>query len=236
MKERIREYFSVLQPGWIRNHAPGYASEVVPPILLSVLLVYPLWCDGVREGAAEWFAAYYAIAAPLLFAMLATPLHPVTLPKLLYLCPLGRAQRARLLRERYLCKLAVPAVLCASVMAVSVAAGVLSVLTALLTFLQTSLQAVCLGSMTWQDMTLWSKKNGRGAHYRNFWHPFSLFCGLMHLFLFCLGCEAALAVAALPLLPVAVLRVRDAARAMEQAQEYEEAYAVGQGEGSGERL
>lgn len=58
---------------------------------LYFITVFPVF-TGFYEKAEE-AVTYYLVMMPILFCMFASPMHPMAMPKIMYLCPLDRHKR-----------------------------------------------------------------------------------------------------------------------------------------------
>ena len=228
---RIGGYFSVFRPRWLHENYPNYFLSYFV-LLWSFLVLWPMMAKIWNEGW-EACVGYYLTAVPILLAIYVTPLHPIALPKLLYLCPMSREERKRELWKAYLFKIAVPAVLSICMMTVLVVLDITSPLFALLTVLATLLQAVCFGSMTTQKLREWTKKNGIIMNSMSGWELVGRIVASLCSYVYMLLCIAEAreevwagiiaALVLLPEIPVAVGAVKRAVRVVEQAMQYEDA-------------
>ena len=230
---RIGGYFSVLRPRWIHENYPGYyMGQFV--LLWSFLVLWPM-IDEIWNKGWEACVGYYLTAVPILLAIFVTPLHPIALPKLLYLCPMSREERKRELWKDYLFKIAVPTVLGICMMSVLVVLDIASLLFALLTVLAALLQAACSGSMTTQKLREWTTKNGNimnSMSVREFvGRIVAILCSWIYMLLCMMetrekvwgGNSIIAAFVLLPEIPVAVGAAKRAVRVVEQAMQYEDA-------------
>lgn len=101
MRQVMQDYFTAYRAGRWKAVGNGW-----------FLLVY---CLTVMPGMMQLFGRgimqiidFYVTAVVILFALYAAPLHPVTLPKIMYLCPMSAAARRTYIAKTYLFKVLFP--------------------------------------------------------------------------------------------------------------------------------
>ncbi len=106
MKRVIRDYFSAFRIHNIKErYGGGNFANWFP-------LVYPLVIMPILAGersAAEpvTYIQHYGVTLIFLYSLFAAPLHPVVLPKLLYLCPMDASERRVYVRQAYVLKIGI---------------------------------------------------------------------------------------------------------------------------------
>ena len=101
MRQVIRDYFMVYRAG--RWKIVG-SNWFLPVYCLTVMpMTMQLFGRGIMQ-----IIDFYVTAVVILFALYAAPLHPVTLPKLMYLCPMSAAARRTYIAKMYLFKVLFP--------------------------------------------------------------------------------------------------------------------------------
>lgn len=100
----------------VRNYLAGFRRESVRKSYgngelfeFVYFCVLPILLDGNRKKENILF--YILIILPVLFCRFAEPMHPMALPKIMYLCPLSEEERRSFVRASGLLHLAVPVML-----------------------------------------------------------------------------------------------------------------------------
>lgn len=75
-------------------------------IYINMLSLFPL-CFGRVFDATRDFISYYLIVLPLLFNLLNIDLYPLTLPKMMFLCPMSGKERVQYIRNCYCMKVVI---------------------------------------------------------------------------------------------------------------------------------
>lgn len=73
------------------------------------MTILPLVCGMYEEGTSA--LAYIMGCGPIFFSMFAAPLHPSVLPKMMYLCPMGRENRKKYIRASAVTRVGIPVLL-----------------------------------------------------------------------------------------------------------------------------
>lgn len=101
LKEIVGDYFR-------RFHIENMKELLKTNTVVLVSVVYPLIVWLVMAGdAGEDRAVFLLIYLPILYILLSFYAHPVTMPKMLYLCPMGADRRRRYIRYSYYFKVGV---------------------------------------------------------------------------------------------------------------------------------
>lgn len=101
MKLVIRDYFTAF---WAGREKSDFNSNF---LFLYVLCIWPLPLNLFGRGT-ERIVEFYVTAFVILYVLFAAPYHPVTLPKILYLCPLDDCQKRTYIVKSYLFKVLFP--------------------------------------------------------------------------------------------------------------------------------
>lgn len=104
MKMIIRDYFSAFR---IRNIVERYGGNNFAnwfPFLYP-LIIMPILVGEKMSAEPMMYVQHYGVALLFLYGMFAAPLHPVALPKLLYLCPMDASERRNYIRQSYVLKI-----------------------------------------------------------------------------------------------------------------------------------
>lgn len=101
MRQVIRDYFTAYWAGRWKAVGNGWF------LLVYCLTVMPCMMQLFGRGMMR-IIDFYVTAAVILYALYAAPIHPVTLPKLMYLCPMSAAARRAYIAKAYLFKVFFP--------------------------------------------------------------------------------------------------------------------------------
>lgn len=101
MRQVIRDYFTAYRAGRWKAVGNGWF------LLVYCLTVMPCMMQLFGRGMMR-IIDFYVMAVVLLFALYAAPIHPVTLPKIMYLCPMSAAARRTYITKAYLFKVFFP--------------------------------------------------------------------------------------------------------------------------------
>lgn len=93
-KNILQEYFAAFRWGRIRE---CYKGNNLWFFIYSITFL-PFSLMGVNRSK-ENLAVYFLLMLPVLFHLLVLPLHPVRLPKIMYLCPMSREERRNYLKR-----------------------------------------------------------------------------------------------------------------------------------------
>lgn len=99
MWQIIRDYFAAFHIDRIKA---GYrrGDSFTEGYLIAGLIALPASL-GVFTKSPDVILRFYVTAVVVLFAQYAASLHPVTMPKLFYLCPMSEAERRAYIRKAY---------------------------------------------------------------------------------------------------------------------------------------
>lgn len=101
MKLVIRDYFTAFRSGRAKT---DFNSNF---LFIYVLVIMPLPFNLFGRGMGK-IAEFYVTALVILYVLFAAPYHPVTLPKIMYLCPLDDAEKYTYIVKSYLFKVLFP--------------------------------------------------------------------------------------------------------------------------------
>lgn len=156
MQRIIRDYFAAFHWRKLRE-----ACKDGGWLFLYFLFLLPvIW--GVFD-TAESAITYFCVAVPLMFCLFAAKLHPMVLPKLMYLCPISKENRKRYIKNYcYFCMI-VPIVLGALGAIGLVVSGIYDWVWAGTVILNVTLFSVFLGSGIGSGVS----EEGKGAILNN---------------------------------------------------------------------
>lgn len=115
----VRDYFTAFRWSNVRACMKAYHWY----FFVYLFICIPLFECIVSCGWKIDLARVLVPAGIAMFVVFAALLHPVTLPKIMYLCPLSREQRREYVRKAWLFKTAVPIVMTVFLMTVLEACG-----------------------------------------------------------------------------------------------------------------
>lgn len=102
MKNIIREYFAAFR--WTRIKESYYGSNWW--FFIYMLMIVPtIFLGGEVFETGKSALAFYSLILPVMFHLFAVPLHPFTLPKMMYLCPMTKQERRKYLEKSYVVKI-----------------------------------------------------------------------------------------------------------------------------------
>lgn len=101
MKKVVRDYFAAFRIERIRTVYRGSNSFANCWYLAAYVLVVMPASLGVFMKSPDVILRFYVTAVVVLFALYATLLHPVTMPKLFYLCPMSERERRDYIRKAF---------------------------------------------------------------------------------------------------------------------------------------
>lgn len=110
----VRDYFMAFR--WSNVRACMKASHWF--IFVYLFICIPLFECIVSYGWKIDLVRILVPAGMAMFVVFAAPLHPVTMPKIMFLCPLSREQRREYVRKAWLFKIAVPIIMTVFLMTV----------------------------------------------------------------------------------------------------------------------
>lgn len=87
----VRDYFAAFRWEKLKETSKGWGWMVI-----YLLLFYPTWLD-VYDSERRTLC-YYVISVPILLTIISGSLHPIRLPKIMYLCPLTKEERKDYIR------------------------------------------------------------------------------------------------------------------------------------------
>lgn len=103
-KQVIRDYFAAFRWGKVKEYykTGGWSLFITMTATMPLFLRYlHTPADGLN---------YFFTLIPLEFVLFAAPLHPMELPKIMYLCPLSEEERREYITKSFWFKLALPLV------------------------------------------------------------------------------------------------------------------------------
>lgn len=98
----VRNYLAGFRWGQIKK---AYAGGGVFEFMYSLILL-PIFCRLYEKW--EYILIYWMVMLPVMFCRFADPMHPMTLPKMMYLCPLSEEERRSFVRGSGRLHMAVP--------------------------------------------------------------------------------------------------------------------------------
>lgn len=146
MRMVIRDYFAAFRIDRIKaafgsgNQFSGWW------LIVYVLFIMPASLQ-VFAKSPDAIIRFYVTGVVLLFDMYAALLHPVSLPKLLYLCPMSEAERRDYIRKSYAFKIGFIIGLSVVVMSVLWLFGKINGIFGLVVIAETGAIAICNGIM-----------------------------------------------------------------------------------------
>lgn len=142
MKQVIRDYFAAFRMDRIKA-SYGSANPFTSGYLMIYGLIIMPMSLGVFTKSPDVILRFYVTAVVVLFAQYAAPLHPVTMPKLFYLCPMSEAERRDYIRKAYIFKIGFAMGVSALGMGVLWMLGKIDVLFGAVVVAETGTVAVC---------------------------------------------------------------------------------------------
>lgn len=106
MKMAIRDYFFAFRLNNIRERYGGRNFANWFPLLYP-LIIMPILTGERLSAEPIMYVQHYGVTLLFLYVIFAAPLHPVALPKLLYLCPMDVSERRGYIRQSYVLKIAI---------------------------------------------------------------------------------------------------------------------------------
>ena len=103
MKNIIREYFAAFR--WRRIKESYRGSNWW--FFIYMLVVVPMIFTGGISESWQNVLAFYSLIVPIMFHLFTVPLHPFSLPKMMYLCPMTKDERRAYLTRTYSVKVLV---------------------------------------------------------------------------------------------------------------------------------
>lgn len=97
MKNIIREYFTAFR--W-RRIKEGYRGSNWWFFIYMLVVVPMIFTGGISESWQN-VLAFYSLIVPIMFHLFTVPLHPFSLPKMMYLCPMTKDERRAYLKRTY---------------------------------------------------------------------------------------------------------------------------------------
>ena len=97
MKNIIREYFTAFR--W-RRIKEGYRGSNWWFFIYMLVVVPMIFTGGISESWQN-VLAFYSLIVPIMFHLFTVPLHPFSLPKMMYLCPMTKDERRVYLKRTY---------------------------------------------------------------------------------------------------------------------------------------
>lgn len=141
MKSRILgEYFSVFRWGNMKEKLKESGVWILYMTIISPIVFRDPLLKSVQMGMV-----YYLTILSCLFAMLSTRLHPMTLPKLMYLAPMSEKERRNHIRRAYCLNIMIPVLVGALCQGILILAGWVNVIMAGMAVLETFLIALLFG-------------------------------------------------------------------------------------------
>lgn len=101
VKNIIREYFAAFR--WRRIKESYHGSNWW--IFLYILIIVPLFSGGKTLETGKSALGFYSLLLPVMFHLFTVPLHPFTMPKMMYLCPMTKQERRKYLEKSYAVKI-----------------------------------------------------------------------------------------------------------------------------------
>lgn len=101
-KRVIRDYFAAFRWKKIKERYSNYNTWYI----IYFLVLTPLWLHAERMPGG--FLTYYLINVPILFCIISAGLHPMVLPKILYLCPMSKESRKEYIIKSCYVRIAIP--------------------------------------------------------------------------------------------------------------------------------
>lgn len=137
MKQAVRDYFMAYRTG--RWKAVGYNGWFMAFYCLTIIPgMMQIFSMGIMK-----IIDFYVTAVVILYAQYAAPFHPVTLPKLIHLCPMSEAQRRAYITKAYLFKVLFPIGLAALAMGTLAVLGEVNACYGVCVFLAVAGVSVC---------------------------------------------------------------------------------------------
>ena len=106
MKMVIRDYFFAFRICNIKERYGGRNFANWFPLLYP-LIVMPILAGEKLSAEPVMYIQHYGVTLIFLYSIFAAPLHPVVLPKLLYLCPMDVSERRNYIWQSYVLKIGI---------------------------------------------------------------------------------------------------------------------------------
>lgn len=106
MKRVIRDYFFAFRIHNIKERYGGNNFANWYPLVYPLILM-PIIMSGKLSTEPVAYIQHYGVTLIFLYSLFAAPLHPVVLPKLLYLCPMDASERRTFVRQAYVFKIGI---------------------------------------------------------------------------------------------------------------------------------
>ena len=140
----IRDYLAGFGWGRIREKYKNSGWFLYLYILSAVPMIILGKDDGGKLGARD-VLCYYLTCIPMLFGMFSLGLHSMTLPKILYLCPMDERERKAYVKGAYRLKIAIPVGIAVVFCTILFGAGMLDGFLAVMVVAETLLLCCTLG-------------------------------------------------------------------------------------------
>lgn len=180
MKRIICDYFMAYRAG--RWKTAGINSAT---LMIYCLAVFPCLSRLYEKGALV-IGTFYVTAVIILYTPYAAQLHPVTLPKLMYLCPMAASKRHAYLAGAYAFKVLFPVGIAALAMGLLAALWGVSVWYGACVVLAVAGEAVCTSLLRAERIAACTIKKQSAAFYggADGWETYAMIVAdLMGLFL-----------------------------------------------------
>lgn len=141
-KRVVRDYFAAFRWKKIKERYSNYDVWQI----LYCLVIFPILVHA--EEMPSGFLAYYLINVPIFFCITSAELHPMLLPKILYLCPMGRDSRKEYIIKACYVKIAIPIVMGIAGSLVLMCSGNYSCLFGVVIILNIVILSIVLGADT----------------------------------------------------------------------------------------
>lgn len=103
MKIVVRDYFAAFRWSKIKESFGGNNSGWWPVLYVYVLM--PITSARNWERGPEHIICHICVATIVMFGAFSAPLHPIALPKLMYLCPMDESERKDYLKKSFFFKI-----------------------------------------------------------------------------------------------------------------------------------
>lgn len=180
MKQIICDYFMAYRAG--RWKTAGINSAT---LIIYCLAVFPCFSRLYEKGALV-IGTFYVTAVIILYTPYAAQLHPVTLPKLMHLCPMAASKRHAYLAGAYAFKVLFPVGIAALAMGLLTALWDVSVWYGACVVLAVAGEAVCTSLLRAERIAACTIKKQSAAFYggADGWETYAMIVAdLMGLFL-----------------------------------------------------
>lgn len=159
MKQIICDYFMAYRAG--RWKTAGINSAT---LIIYCLAVFPCFSRLYEKGALV-IGTFYVTAVIILYTPYAAQLHPVTLPKLMHLCPMAASKRHAYLAGAYAFKVLFPVGIAALAMGLLTALWDVSVWYGACVVLAVAGEAVCTSLLRAERIAVCTIKKQSAAFY-----------------------------------------------------------------------